>query len=114
MKPYQLKDALLVIGAVIIKHKLSLSDEETVDQIQENPYLQYFVGSPGYQAEVAFAPSLFVESRKRMGQAMFDSFHGAIIECWKRKSLRRLRANWTTCRGKCRKQSEGMMKQQAE
>jgi len=37
------KDARLVIGAVIIKHKLCLSDEETVAQIQENPYLQYFV-----------------------------------------------------------------------
>ena len=31
------KDARLVIGAVIIKHKLKLSDEETVAQIQENP-----------------------------------------------------------------------------
>ncbi len=37
------KDARLEIGAVIIKHKLSLSDEETVRQIQENPYLQIFV-----------------------------------------------------------------------
>ena len=33
------KDARLVIAAVIIKHKLCLSDEETVAQIQENPYL---------------------------------------------------------------------------
>lgn len=74
------KDARLVIGAVVIKHKLRLSDEETVDQIQENPYLQYFVGLPGYQTEAPFVPSLFVEIRKRMGQAMFDSFHGAIVE----------------------------------
>ena len=43
------KVARLVIGAVIIKHKLCLSDEETVAQIQENPYLQYFVGLAGYQ-----------------------------------------------------------------
>ena len=41
------KEARLVIGAVIIKHKLCLSDIETVQQIQENPYLQYFVGLPG-------------------------------------------------------------------
>ena len=32
------KDARLVIGAVIIKHKLCLSDEETVQQIQENAF----------------------------------------------------------------------------
>lgn len=73
------KDARLVIGAVIIKHKLSLSDEETVCQIQENPYLQYFVGLPGYQMAVPFVPSLLVEVRKRMGQNTFDIFHEAII-----------------------------------
>jgi hypothetical protein len=74
------KDARLVIGAVIIKHKLCLSDEETVDQIQENPYLQYFVGLPGYQMEAPFAPSLLVEIRKRMGQSVFDVFQSAIID----------------------------------
>jgi hypothetical protein len=61
------KDARLVIGAVIIKHKLCLSDWETVAQIQENPYLQYFVGLPGYQMQAPFVPSLFIEVRKRMG-----------------------------------------------
>jgi IS5 family transposase len=74
------KDARLVIGAVIIKHKLCLSDRETVAQIQENPYLQYFVGLPGYQMEAPFAPSLFVEIRKRMGQSVFDVFYAAVIE----------------------------------
>jgi len=74
------KDARMVIGAVIIKHKLSLSDEETVRQIQENPYLQYFTGLPGYQMQAPFAPSLLVEIRKRMGQDVFEVFHGAIID----------------------------------
>jgi len=75
------KDARLVIGAVIIKHKLCLSNEETVDQIQddsmdgggrapsgtsaENPYLQYFVGLPGYQTKAPFVPSLFVGIRTK-------------------------------------------------
>jgi IS5 family transposase len=75
-----LKDARLVIGAVIIKHRLCLSDVETVLQIQENPYLQYFVGLRGYQATAPFAPSLLVEIRKRMGEAVFEGFHRAIIE----------------------------------
>jgi IS5 family transposase len=75
-----LKDARLVIGGVIVKHKLCLSDVETVLQIQENPYLQYFVGLPGYQATAPFAPSLLVEIRKRMGEAVFEGFHRAIIE----------------------------------
>jgi len=75
-----LKDARLAIGAVIIKHKLCLSDRETVAQIQENPYLQYFVGLPGYQMAAPFAPSLLVEIRKRMGESMFEAFHGVIID----------------------------------
>jgi len=74
------KDARLVIGAVIIKHKLCLSEEETVAQIQENPYLQYFVGLAGYQMEAPFAPSRFVEICKRMGPDVFEIFQGAIID----------------------------------
>jgi IS5 family transposase len=74
-----MKEARLVIGAVIIKHKLCLSDVETVQQIQENPYLQFFVGLPGYQTAEPFASSLFVEIRKRMGEAVFEGFHRAII-----------------------------------
>jgi transposase, IS5 family len=74
------KDARLVIGAVIIKHKLSVSDDEAIEQIRENPYLQYFIGLKGFQSAAPFAPSLFVEIRKRMGQAVFDEFHEAIID----------------------------------
>lgn len=74
------KPARLVVGAVIIKHKLCLSDEETVLQIQENPYLQYFVGFSEFQLEKPFVPSLFVEIRRRMGEETFDSFEQAIIE----------------------------------
>lgn len=74
------KDARLIIGAVIVKHKLTLSDEETVMQIQENPYLQYFVGFSSYKDEQPFAPSLFVEIRKRMGVAVFSHFERVILE----------------------------------
>ena len=73
------KDARLVIGAVIIKHKLCLSDEETVQQIRENFYLQYFVGFPAYQDKQPFAPSLFVEIRRRMGEQTFAHFQQAIV-----------------------------------
>lgn len=83
------KPARLVIGAVIIKHKLCLSDEETVQQIQENPYLQYFVGFSGFKTTQPFAPSLFVEIRRRMGEDIFDSFEQAIIEELEKKKSSR-------------------------
>eukprot|EP00362_Geleiidae_sp_MMETSP1317_P000282 CAMPEP_0201285900 /NCGR_PEP_ID=MMETSP1317-20130820/113989_1 /ASSEMBLY_ACC=CAM_ASM_000770 /TAXON_ID=187299 /ORGANISM="Undescribed Undescribed, Strain Undescribed" /LENGTH=446 /DNA_ID=CAMNT_0047612065 /DNA_START=657 /DNA_END=1994 /DNA_ORIENTATION=- len=82
------KDGRLVIGAVIIKHKLKLSDEETVLQIQENPYLQYFVGLSSYKDEVPFTPSLFVEIRKRMGSEVFSSFEQAILSRIEEKQKR--------------------------
>ena len=84
-----MKEARLVIGAVIIKHKLCLSDVETVQQIQENPYMQYFVGLPGYQQEEPFAPSLFVDIRKRMGATVFDAFHRAIIDAHEGKKTQK-------------------------
>ena len=39
------KDARLVIGAIIIKHKKGLPDEEVIPEIQENPYLQYGIAT---------------------------------------------------------------------
>ena len=32
------------IGAMIIKHKLKLSDVETIETIKENPYMQFMLG----------------------------------------------------------------------
>ena len=55
------KDARLIIGALIIKHKMNLADEEVIEQLKENLYMQYFVGYSSYQYKQAFAPSLFVE-----------------------------------------------------
>ena len=31
------------LGALIIKEKLGISDRETIEQIKENPYLQYLL-----------------------------------------------------------------------
>lgn len=74
------KPARLVVGALIIKHRLNLSDEETVLQIQENPYLQFFCGFGEYVDAPPFVPSLFVEIRKRMGADLFASFEQAIVD----------------------------------
>jgi transposase, IS5 family len=47
----------VALGALIIKEKLGISDRETVEQIRENPYLQYFIGLSSYSNELAFDPS---------------------------------------------------------
>ena len=56
----------MVVAALIIKHKLGLSDEETILAIQENPYMQYMCGLTEYSDRPIFDPSLFTTIRKRI------------------------------------------------
>jgi hypothetical protein len=73
-------DVRLVIGALIVKHKLKLDDRGTVAMIQENMYIQYFCGYPTFNPSKPFDPSLFVDIRKRMGNKEFDAFNKVVIE----------------------------------
>ncbi|NBC03860.1 MAG: IS5 family transposase [Bacteroidetes bacterium] len=68
-----------VIGGFIIKHKLRLSDEETLLSISENPYMQFFLGLETFRPTQLFSPSLFVELRKRLGEDTFDEFSRTLI-----------------------------------
>jgi hypothetical protein len=61
------KNVRIALGSLIIKERLGTSDEETVAQIQENPYLQYFLGFHEYRDKAPFDPSMFVHFRKRLG-----------------------------------------------
>lgn len=56
----------MAIAALIIKHRLGLSDEETIMAIQENPYMQYMCGLTEYTDQPIFDPSLFTTIRKRI------------------------------------------------
>lgn len=56
----------MALGALIIKEKLGTSDRETVEQIKENPYLQYFLGMLDYSNEAPFEASSMVYFRERI------------------------------------------------
>lgn len=73
-------DIRMVLGAMIVKHKLNLSDRETVSTISENIYLQYFCGMKSFSIKRPFDPSLFFDIRKRMGQDVFDKFTDLVIQ----------------------------------
>ena len=73
-------DIRTVIAALIIKHKLGLDDRGTIEMIQENIYLQYFCGLPGFTTRPVFDPSLFVDIRKRLGSEEFDKFNQLVID----------------------------------
>jgi hypothetical protein len=72
--------ARLVIGALILKHMLKLDDREVLATLQENIYLQYFVGFSAFNPHQAFDPSLLVTIRKRMGKDAFDQLSLLVIK----------------------------------
>jgi len=70
----------VAIGALIIKHMCDLSDRETILQIQENTYMQYFIGYSSFSNEEPFDPSLFVDLRKRLGHEQIGSLNEMILK----------------------------------
>lgn len=58
------------LGAVVIKLITGVSDREVVEQIAENPYMQYFIGMEIYRDEPLFAASMMVSFRKRLGDEL--------------------------------------------
>jgi len=72
------KSVRVALGALIIKERLGTSDEETVEQVRENPYLQYFLGFKEYRDEEPFHPTMFVHFRKRISKEMLGKVNEAI------------------------------------
>ena len=60
-------DLRYVLGALIIQSMENLTDEATISSIQENIYMQYFIGLPSFSTAEVFTPELFVTIRKRLG-----------------------------------------------
>lgn len=83
----------VLIGAVIIKHILNLDDRETVSQITENMYLQYFLGYSSYIKEPPFDPSLFVDIRKRLGHQLLGEMNEKIHEFSMERSAKKEEKN---------------------
>ena len=57
--------ARIAFGAIYIKESENLTDEGCVTAIQENPYMQYFLGLHEFQQEPLFDASMMVHFRKR-------------------------------------------------
>ena len=70
----------IVLGALIIKHKEKLDDRGVIAAIQENIYMQYFIGLEEFTPDPVFDPSLFVDIRKRVGHKTFDTLTVDLIK----------------------------------
>ena len=57
----------VALGALLIQARKGLSDRDTVEEITENPYLQYFIGLSAFIDKAPFDASMMVHFRKRIG-----------------------------------------------
>jgi len=73
------KSARIALGSLIIKERLGTTDRETVLQIAENPYLQYFLGFSEYKDEVPFDHSLMTHFRKRFNKNTLAEINESIV-----------------------------------
>jgi hypothetical protein len=69
----------MALGALIIKARLGLTDEELVEQIKENPYLQFFIGLEAFQYSAPFDPSMMVYFRKRLPESVVNDCNERIV-----------------------------------
>ena len=74
------KPVRLAFGALFIRQRLGLTDEETVEQIRENAYMQFFLGFAGYSSKAPFDPSMMVHFRKRFTEEDLNRINELIAE----------------------------------
>ncbi|MDJ0692666.1 MAG: IS5 family transposase [Xenococcaceae cyanobacterium MO_188.B32] len=70
----------MALGALIIKEKLDISDRETVEQIKENPFLQYFIGLSAYSNEAPFEASMMVYFRERIKMDLVKKINQTMVK----------------------------------
>jgi IS5 family transposase len=73
------KVSRVALGALIIKERLKTTDRETVHQIRENPYLQFFLGFSGYTDKAPFHHTSMVHFRKRFDQETLAQINELIV-----------------------------------
>lgn len=83
----------LVLGSIMIKHLCNLDDRETVEQITENMYMQYFLGYSSFTPFAPFDPSLFVEFRKRLGMEKLNAINEKIVSIKTRLEINRQKSD---------------------
>jgi IS5 family transposase len=74
------KPVRLAFGALFIKQRLGLTDEEAVEQIRENAYIQFFLGFAGTSSKPPFDPSMMVHFRQRFSEEDLKRINELVAE----------------------------------
>lgn len=72
--------ARMALGALIAKQMLGCSDRELVSQVEENPYLQFFLGMKEYSDRCPFGASTLVAFRCRFSEEDMARINDWIVD----------------------------------
>ena len=67
------------LGTLLIKERYHFSDEETIEHLVMNPYLQYFIGLETFAQKAPFDSSMLTRFRKRITPEMLAKVNDIII-----------------------------------
>jgi len=81
------KAGRLAFAALYIQNRLTITDRETVEQIRENPSMQYFCGYEAYTTEEPFDASLMVHFRKRISAEMIKEISEEALVAEAKKAI---------------------------
>lgn len=87
------KPVRMALGALIIQARCGYTDRETVQQIAENPYLQYFLGFKEYQLTRPFTPVAMVKFRKRFSAKKLQEINERILTAEKASKVTKSKDN---------------------
>ena len=65
-------DSRVAFGALYIQMKYGFSDDNVVQEITENPYMQHFLGYTEFTTERPFVPSMMTYFRKRISREFIE------------------------------------------
>ena len=73
------KPARMAIGTLVIKERYRFSDDDVIEEIRMNPYLQYFIGQPEFTHEAPFDQSVITRFRQRVTPEMLSEINDIVI-----------------------------------
>ncbi|CAK6686852.1 hypothetical protein ICNINCKA_00084 [Synechococcus sp. CBW1107] len=83
----------MALGALIIKERLQVTDEELVEQIKENPYLQFFFGLEGFRFEAPLDPSMMVYFRRWLSEKTINDCNERIVHHGKQQIAQKIQGD---------------------
>ncbi len=81
------KNSRCIIGILIVKHMMNFRDNDVVDYLHENPYVQYFCGNDNFVSKGLLESSTLTRMRKRLGVEFWKKFENEILSLLMKRNL---------------------------